>query len=77
MPWISVLAIFFVVWFLALFVALPFGVRRVESPEPGQDTGAPQQPYMWHKVGASLLIATVVTAGLWYGLDSGLINFRS
>lgn len=77
MPWVSILAIFFVVWFLALFITLPFGVRSVERPERGHDLGAPQHPYMWRKVAASLVIAAVVTAALWYGLQSGYIDFRS
>ena len=77
MPWFSILAIFFVVWFLALFLTLPFGVKRVENPEPGQDHGAPEQPYMWYKVGAAFIIALILTSGLIYSLDSGLIDFRS
>jgi predicted secreted protein len=77
MPWYSALATFFVIWFLALFLTLPFGVRRVENPVPGQELGAPEQPYMWRKIGASALISLIVTAGLLYGLSSGFINFRS
>jgi predicted secreted protein len=77
MPWFSILAIFFVVWFLALFITLPFGVKRVENPEPGQDHGAPEQPYMWHKLGASFILAALLTAGLVYAFGSGLIDFRT
>ena len=77
MPWFSILAIFFVVWFLSLFVTLPFGLKRVENPEAGQDHGAPEQHYMWQKAAIAFVIALILTFGLVYGLDSGLIDFRT
>ncbi len=38
---ISLFAIFFVLWWLVLFAVLPFGVKRDEKPELGNDPGAP------------------------------------
>lgn len=76
MPWVSFLAIFFVAWFLALFIVLPIGVRREETPEPGHDTGAPQRPHMWWKALGATGIALVATAVMWWGFGSGLISFR-
>jgi predicted secreted protein len=77
MPWVSYIAIFFVAWFIVLFVTLPFGVKRVENPEPGQEVGAPEQPYMWHKAGAATVLALIVTTLLWASFRYGWIDFRS
>lgn len=77
MTWFSFLAIFFVVWFIVLFVTLPFGVRRVENPEPGHEVGAPEQPYMWWKALAATILASLVTALIWASFRYGWIDFRS
>ncbi len=58
---VSAVVVFIVIWWLVLFITLPFGVRRVEAPEEGHDAGAPQQPMMWRKVG----VTTAVTIVLW------------
>ena len=38
---VSGLAIYFVIWWITLFMVLPFGVRRDEQIEVGHDPGAP------------------------------------
>ena len=37
---VSGLAIYFVIWWITLFMVLPFGVRRDEKIEIGNDPGA-------------------------------------
>lgn len=61
--WGTGLPIFVVIWWLVLFVVLPFGVRAptAEEMEPGQEPGAPVKPMMWRKV----LICTLITALIW------------
>ncbi len=71
-------AVFVMVWWLVLFMALPFGVRRPEQDElePGQEPGAPVKPMMWRKI----FITTAITTAVWllfYWLgESGLVSFR-
>lgn len=71
-------AVFVVVWWLVLFITLPFGVKRTEESdlEPGQEPGAPAKPMMWRKIA----VTTVITIALWvlfyYLSESGLISFR-
>ncbi len=77
MPWVSYLAIYFVVWFIVLFVTLPFGVKREDNPEPGHDAGAPQFAYMWYKAGAATILAAIVSTLLWASFRYGWIDFRS
>ena len=56
-------AIYFIIWWLVLFVVLPWGVRsQVESGEivPGSDPGAPALPRLLSKVIWTTIVAAVV-----------------
>ena len=48
MAWTTALAIYFIIWWVVLFAALPFGVRNRgrggEAVEPGHYSGAPTSP---------------------------------
>ena len=57
MSWQTGLAVYFVMWWISLFMVLPWGVRRTENPEEGHDRGAPARPMLVRK----LLITTVIT----------------
>ena len=52
--------IFFIIWWLALFAVLPWGVRRNENPTAGHDPGAPVHPLLWKKVFATTAVALVI-----------------
>ncbi len=69
----SAFAIYFVMWWIVLFVTLPFGVRsQQEAGEgvPGSDPGAPVLPRMARK----LLWTTIISAVLF---GAGLAAFRA
>jgi predicted secreted protein len=74
--WATGIMVYLVIWWIALFMVLPMGVRRVENPGRGQERGAPEQPDLLRKAA----ITTVVAAVLWlafygfYQLD--LLSFR-
>lgn len=73
MTWVSILAIYFVVWSLCLFVVLPFGVRsQKESGDvvSGSEAGAPVLPMLWRKVLATTMLAAVVTALIFWLLSN-------
>ncbi|NQV56569.1 MAG: DUF1467 family protein [Rhodospirillales bacterium] len=53
-------AIYFVIWWLTLFAVLPFGVRRDDNVEPGNDPGAPTQTRLWTKFAVNTALAFVV-----------------
>ena len=44
---VSAVVVFIVIWWLVLFMVLPWGVRRTETPEAGHDPGAPAKPMLW------------------------------
>ena len=79
MSLVSAIAIYFVVWWVTLFVVLPFGVRNAheagETVAEGHEAGAPVRPMMWRKVLITTVLASFVF-GLIYGeLTRGWIGF--
>jgi predicted secreted protein len=73
----SALAIYFVVWWVMLFVTLPFGVRSQHEDSTsaqGTDPGAP----MLARMRAKLLWTTILSAALfglgWLGYQAGYFN---
>jgi predicted secreted protein len=61
------IAIFITIWFIVLFVVLPFGIRsQHEEGEftPGTDPGAPVAPRLLAKAIWTTILSTVVFAGL-------------
>ena len=64
MSWALSIALYFTIWWIALFAVLPFGVRSQHEdgdfPE-GTDPGAPVAPKLWWKA----LWTSIVAAILW------------
>ena len=72
------IAIYFVVWWLCLFVVLPFGVRnQVDAGEwqQGTERGAPAGVFrFWPKLLITTLLAAVVTTLLLWGLSNPVLR---
>lgn len=71
------IVLYAVLWFLTLFVLLPFGhvsQGDVGKVVPGTHSGAPHQP----RIGRKVLWATIISAVLWaacaYVILSGMIT---
>ncbi len=70
------IAVFFVIWWLCLFMVLPFGVRSQHEENDvklGTDAGAPHRPRMVVKALATTVLAAVIFSGFYlyfnvYGL---------
>lgn len=61
MSWISAAAIYFIIWWVVLFVALPFGLRTQDEDQDvtlGTVPSAPRGPH----VARALLRTTIVSA---------------
>lgn len=67
---------FIIIWWLVLFTVLPWGIQRNESPEIGEDHGAPVR----HRIGLKLLATTGVTLIVWgclfAAIEMDLFSFR-
>jgi predicted secreted protein len=62
----TIIAIYFVIWWVTIFAVLPFGVhvrRNDDQLTPGADPGAP----LTHRVGRMLLWNSLV-AGVVFGI---------
>ena len=59
---LTVVAIYFVVWWITLFAVLPLGVEPDDAHVPGQDRGAPKAPKLGRKAAINSVVAAVVTA---------------
>ena len=54
-------AIYFVIWWITLFVVLPFGVEQNQNVKEGNDPGAPVQ----HRMLKKMAINTGLAFDLW------------
>jgi len=72
------LVVYVIIWWLLLFMVLPWGVRRVDPDEllPGEDPGSPAQARMLLKLGVTTVLATVLFGIYYWVAQSGLISFR-
>lgn len=73
----SYVAIYFVVWWTVLFAVLPFGVKSVETTEPGHDAGAPVAPLLIKKCIATTVISAVLMLLFWWMLSSGAVDIMA
>jgi predicted secreted protein len=61
----TILAIYFILWWLVLFTILPIGIHsQHESGEitPGTDPGAPAVHVLWRKLLWTTIVASIVFA---------------
>ena len=63
MPIVTAIAIYFVIWWLSLFVVLPWGVRGQHEDGnvvKGSEPGAPIAPMMKKKIIQNSILAAVI-----------------
>ncbi|HVO93731.1 MAG TPA: DUF1467 family protein [Terriglobales bacterium] len=64
----TIIAIYFIIWWVVLFAVLPWGVRsQHEAGEvtPGTEPGAPAVHLVWKKLLWTTIVATVIFAGCY------------
>ena len=72
-------AIYFVIWWITLFVTLPFGVRsQHEDGEgvAGTDPGAPIASQMGRKLIWTTVLSAIIFAVAWLAYDAGYLNIE-
>ena len=74
----SMIAIYFVIWWITLFVTLPFGVRNAHETgaaiEEGHDAGAPMFHGLLIKAAVNTVLAAAVFAGVYYAYTHGVLS---
>ena len=70
--------IYVIMWWLVLFMVLPFGITRVDPDTllPGQDPGSPAKGRMVKKLIITSGISAVLLVIYYLIATSGLISFR-
>jgi len=76
MTWFSAALTFVIVWWLVLFMVLPFGASPPDQIEPGTAPSAPAKPRMALKLLITTAIALALTAAIAWIIESGLISLR-
>jgi predicted secreted protein len=70
-------AIYFVIWWIVLFLTLPFGVRSQHEDgggAPGTDPGAPIASLMGRKLIWTTVLSAVFFAAAWLAYFAGYLN---
>jgi len=72
----TIVATYFVVWWITLFMVLPFGVKNASEAgtdvAEGHDAGAPVATRWLIKILINTVLAAVVTAGIAWLAHSGV-----
>jgi predicted secreted protein len=76
MTWFGTAVVFAIVWWLVLFMVLPFGAAPPAEVEPGMATSAPAKPRLAVKMAITTLVAALLTALITWLIDNGLIQLR-
>lgn len=77
MSWSIGIATYVVIWWLALFAVLPWGIRPAEEGDIGHDAGAPRNPRLWKKAAITSVVAAIVWLGVYWVITYHVIDFRS
>ena len=78
MSYTEILVVYVIIWWLVLFMVLPFGITRVDPTTllPGQDPGSPAKGRMLLKLGVTSCIAAVLVCIYYFVTTTGLISLK-
>ena len=73
---VSAVVTYFIIWWLVLFMVLPWGNRPRDLPEPGHAPSAPANPRIWLKFAVTTGVSVILFLVAWGVIETGWINFR-
>jgi predicted secreted protein len=78
MNWVTGVAVFAVIWWLVVFMVLPWGNRPIDSADAslGHAPSAPVKPRLMVKMAITTVIAALLWAIAFYVVNAGWITFR-
>ena len=74
MTWVSVAALYFILWWLVLFATLPFGLKTQDEDQDvtlGTVSSAPKGPHMLRAFVRTTIVSALILGG-FYALTKGL-----
>ena len=77
MGWVSGLAVYVVIWWLVIFMVLPWGVQPIsaEDVKKGHASSAPQRPRMLMKATVTTVVAAALWLLLYWAINAGALRF--
>lgn len=72
MSWATALYAYFIIWWLTLFVVLPFGIERDETSAHG----APKDPKLRQKIVINSILSGLLWAILYILIEFDIVSFR-
>lgn len=79
MGWATGTAVYLIIWWLVIFMVLPWGAKSVideDDVKKGDAPGAPKKPRMVLKISITTVISGVLWGIVYTVIDSGVISFR-
>ena len=78
MGWTTGIATYVVVWWLVIFMVLPWGNRALDESDiaKGHASGAPKRPHLWLKAAVTTVVSGVLWLIIWAVIEYGGISFR-
>ena len=73
---VEAIVTYLVLWWLALFMVLPWGNRAPDRIGKGHAASAPARPRLLKKAAATTVLATFLFAIAWVTVTFGLIEVR-
>ncbi|PPR22581.1 MAG: hypothetical protein CFH40_01291 [Alphaproteobacteria bacterium MarineAlpha10_Bin3] len=67
---------FIIIWWLVLFMVLPWRAQPSENPLPGNTPSAPDNPLIALKALVTTGITVILFAIVWAIAETGWVNFR-
>ena len=73
----EIVVVYIIIWWLVLFMVLPFGITRVDPDTllPGQDPGSPAKGRMVLKLVITSGVTAVLVGIYYFVATTGLISF--
>lgn len=72
------IAVYIVIWWVVIFMVLPWGVRPIGADDiaKGHASSAPRQPRILTKMAITSAVAALVWVGLYFLIESGALSLR-
>ena len=79
MGWTTGLAVYALVWWLTIFVVLPWGNRPIDAEDikKGQASSAPKRPRILIKLAVTTVLSGLIWLAIYWVMEAGLVSFRA
>ncbi|MGD9535765.1 MAG: DUF1467 family protein [Alphaproteobacteria bacterium] len=72
----AIVLVFVIIWWLVWFMALPFGVKAPDKPEPGHVPSAPEKPMLVRKAIITTAITAVIVGAIVAVVEVGWLSLE-